>query len=156
MSMRPVTQAFALRRLITPLTTRTFFHWRRIFSPELTFAFPENIGEHPQPGLLWKYWNVDPRVESQAPGPCFGTKVFIQMEEPHPPAFNAGGVVKGDPTESEADVAADRCDEDPLPPGMHHTIAMPAGEAGEEQTDSEARVRADRSPDDPLHGKTKM
>ena len=54
-----------------------------------------------------------------------------------------GSEVKGNPTESEADVAADRSDEDPLPPEMHHTIRLGAGEAGERPTESEEDVAAD-------------
>jgi len=60
------------------------------------------------------------------------------------------GEVKGNPTESEADVWADRADEDPLPPEMQHTIELPAGEAGPKPTESEERVRADRAQEDPL------
>jgi hypothetical protein len=55
-----------------------------------------------------------------------------------------GAEVKGNPTESEADVAADRSDEDPLPPGLHRVIRMPAGEAGGKPTESEEDVKADR------------
>lgn len=55
-----------------------------------------------------------------------------------------GNEVKGNPTESEADVAADRCDEDPLPPGLHHTICLGAGDAAPRPTESEEDVCADR------------
>jgi hypothetical protein len=55
-----------------------------------------------------------------------------------------GTEVKGNPTESEADVAADRSDEDPLPPGLHHTIRLGAGDAAPLPTESEADVVADR------------
>lgn len=58
------------------------------------------------------------------------------------------GEVKGNPTESEAYVAADRSDEDPLPPEKRHTIQMPAGEAGPKPTESEENVRADHIKDD--------
>ncbi|KAH6853173.1 hypothetical protein B0I37DRAFT_419910 [Chaetomium sp. MPI-CAGE-AT-0009] len=63
-----------------------------------------------------------------------------------------GSEVKGNPTESEADVAADRSDDDPLPPGLHHTIRLGAGDAAPLPTESEADVVADRGgPDaDPL------
>ena len=54
------------------------------------------------------------------------------------------------PTESEEDVDADRSDDDPLPPGLHHQIKLPAGEAGPKPTESEEDVNADRSTDDPL------
>lgn len=60
------------------------------------------------------------------------------------------GEVKKNPTESEADVAADRSDEDPLPPEKHRIIEMPAGEAAGRPTDSEERVQADRAQQDPL------
>lgn len=55
-----------------------------------------------------------------------------------------GTEVKGNPTESEADVAADRSDYDPLPPGLHHTIRLGAGDAAPLPTESEADVVADR------------
>jgi len=58
--------------------------------------------------------------------------------------------IKGNPTESEADVQADRDVEDPLPMGMHHTIPLPEGEAAPKRTESEEDVRADRSDEDPL------
>lgn len=61
-----------------------------------------------------------------------------------------GTEVKGNPTESEADVAADRSDEDPLPQGMHHTIRLPVGDAGGKPTESEEDVAADRGEVDPL------
>lgn len=60
------------------------------------------------------------------------------------------GEVKGNPTESEADVAADRSDEDPLPPEKHHTIQMPAGDLAPKPTEAEEFVKADRAKEDPL------
>ncbi|KAK3903557.1 hypothetical protein C8A05DRAFT_32697 [Staphylotrichum tortipilum] len=57
-----------------------------------------------------------------------------------------GTEFKGNPTESEADVAADRCDYDPLPPGGH----MYGVEYKGNPTESEADVAADRSAYDPL------
>jgi len=65
------------------------------------------------------------------------------------------GEVKGNPTESEADVAADRSDEDPLPPEKHHTIQMPAGDLAPKPTPSEEFVKADRAKEDPLPDKVK-
>ncbi|KAK4154692.1 hypothetical protein C8A00DRAFT_14190 [Chaetomidium leptoderma] len=69
-----------------------------------------------------------------------------------------GTEVKGNPTESEADVAADRSDLDPLPPGKHHTIRLGPGEAGSVPTESEADVAADRGGADldPLGAVRKM
>lgn len=66
--------------------------------------------------------------------------------------MNFGEEVKGNPTESEADVAADRSDLDPLPPGLHHTIRMGPGEAAPHPTESEEDVAADlgRAGEDPL------
>ncbi|KAL1837769.1 hypothetical protein VTJ49DRAFT_3405 [Mycothermus thermophilus] len=68
------------------------------------------------------------------------------------PGMDFGEEVKGNPTESEADVAADRSDLDPLPPGLHHTIRMGPGEAGPLPTESEADVAADlgRAGEDPV------
>jgi hypothetical protein len=65
------------------------------------------------------------------------------------------GEVKGNPTESEADVWADRTDEDPLVDDyrtLHemNTIELPAGEAEARPTDSEEQVRAERAQEDPL------
>jgi len=59
----------------------------------------------------------------------------------------------GTPTESEEDIVADRSTEDPLPPEKHHTIRMPAGDAGPKPTESEEDVVADRTEDDPLRPK---
>jgi hypothetical protein len=58
------------------------------------------------------------------PGPATGagTGVFISAQM-------FGTEVKGNPTESEAYVAADRCEADPLPPELHHRV-RPSGEAG--------------------------
>ncbi len=65
-----------------------------------------------------------------------------------------GREVKGNPTESEADVAADRSDLDPLPVEHHRTIRMGAGGAGPQPTESEEDVMADRGGAgmDPLWG----
>lgn len=101
----------------------------------------------------WAWGAVDERSRSfystqiyhgQPPGNTgAGTGVLISAQM-------FGAEVKGNPTESEADVAADRSDEDPLPPGMHHTIRLPAGDAGGKPTESEEDVAADRSGVDPL------
>ncbi|KAJ9129680.1 hypothetical protein NKR19_g10243 [Coniochaeta hoffmannii] len=66
-----------------------------------------------------------------------------------------GSEVKVNPSESEADVAADRGEIDPLPMGKHNTILVDAGEASvySKPTDSEEAVHADREKDDPLRGK---
>ncbi|KAL2167287.1 hypothetical protein VTG60DRAFT_1446 [Thermothelomyces hinnuleus] len=63
-----------------------------------------------------------------------------------------GSAVKGNPTESEADVAADRAEDDPLPPQLHHTIQLGAGGAAPRRTESEEDVVADRGAvgEDPL------
>ncbi len=65
-----------------------------------------------------------------------------------------GREVKGNPTESEADVAADRSDVDPLRMERHQTIPMGAGGAGPQPTESEEDVMADRGGAgmDPLWG----
>jgi len=67
-----------------------------------------------------------------------------------------GTEVKGNPTESEADVAADRSDDDPLPPHLHRTIRLGAGNAAPRMTESEEDVVADRGVggEDPLWGPT--
>ncbi|KAK4161112.1 hypothetical protein QBC43DRAFT_337506 [Cladorrhinum sp. PSN259] len=64
-----------------------------------------------------------------------------------------GSEVKVNPTQSEANVAADRGERDPLPMGMHHTILLDEGGAHEytKPTDSEERVHADLYMEDPLH-----
>lgn len=63
-----------------------------------------------------------------------------------------GREVKVNPSESEADVAADRGEIDPLPMAMHRTISLDAGEVEVfmQPTDSEAAVHADRDGEDPL------
>ncbi|KAK4182864.1 hypothetical protein QBC35DRAFT_545641 [Podospora australis] len=64
-----------------------------------------------------------------------------------------GREVKVNPTQSEANVAADRGDIDPLPMGMHHTILLEEGGAGvyTRPTMSEESVHADLYMEDPLH-----
>ncbi|KAK4202964.1 hypothetical protein QBC40DRAFT_34568 [Triangularia verruculosa] len=64
-----------------------------------------------------------------------------------------GREVKVNPTQSEANVAADRGDIDPLPQGMHHTILMGPGDAGGRPTEAEEDVHADLYMDDPLRGR---
>ncbi|KAK1782029.1 hypothetical protein QBC45DRAFT_18587 [Copromyces sp. CBS 386.78] len=56
------------------------------------------------------------------------------------------------PSQSEANVKADRSEIDPLPMGLHHVIPLPAGQAIPEPTESEWNVRADRCSmeEDPL------
>ncbi|KAK3299793.1 uncharacterized protein B0H64DRAFT_414038 [Chaetomium fimeti] len=76
---------------------------------------------------------------AQTSGPVTGAGTGVLVS-----AQMFGTEVKGNPTESEADVAADRSDEDPLPPGLHHTIRMGAGDAAPLPTESEADVVADR------------
>jgi hypothetical protein len=63
-----------------------------------------------------------------------------------------GSEVKTNPSQSEANVAADRGEIDPLPMGMHHTILLEVGEASVymQPTDSEDAVHADRYMDDPM------
>jgi hypothetical protein len=63
-----------------------------------------------------------------------------------------GSEVKVNPSESEADVAADRGEIDPLPMGLHYTILLDAGEASVYgcPTASEEAVHADRYMEDPL------
>ncbi|EAQ93824.1 predicted protein [Chaetomium globosum CBS 148.51] len=86
---------------------------------------PGHIAPNPSP-----YPNSGPATGA-------GTGVFVSAQM-------FGTEVKGNPTESEADVAADRSDLDPLPPGLHHTIRLGAGDAAPLPTESEADVVADR------------
>ncbi|KAK4135920.1 hypothetical protein BT67DRAFT_264288 [Trichocladium antarcticum] len=79
----------------------------------------------------------------RGPATGMGTGVSIVAD-------NFGCEVKANPTVSEANVAADRCDYDPLAPGLHHTIRLDAGGAAAEPTESEEDVAADlgrRGPD---------
>ncbi|GAB1309878.1 hypothetical protein MFIFM68171_00088 [Madurella fahalii] len=114
-------------------------------------------------GQGWTHWEtpsrhqawtaIDERTRSfystqiyhgQTPGGTgAGTGVLISAQM-------FGAEVKGNPTESEADVAADRSDDDPLPQGLHHTIRLPAGDAGGKPTESEEDVAADCGAVDPL------
>lgn len=63
-----------------------------------------------------------------------------------------GREVKVNPTESEADVAADRGEIDPLPMGMHNTILLDEGgaRAYTRPTEAEEDVHADLYMEDPL------
>ncbi|KAK3395831.1 hypothetical protein B0T20DRAFT_487356 [Sordaria brevicollis] len=62
------------------------------------------------------------------------------------------------PSQSEANVKADRSEIDPLPMGMHKVIPLPAGSAMPEPTESEWDVRADRASmeEDPLRDTRKF
>ncbi|KAL2133001.1 hypothetical protein VTI74DRAFT_3039 [Chaetomium olivicolor] len=73
------------------------------------------------------------------PGPATGAGTGVYVS-----AQMFGTEVKGNPTESEADVAADRSDEDPLPQELHHTIRLGPGDRGPQPTESEEDVCADR------------
>ncbi|KAK1752715.1 hypothetical protein QBC47DRAFT_405030 [Echria macrotheca] len=119
--------------------------WHRIFGQDSEPAVAL-AGAQPRDSY-WKYWNIaDPSVDVSAARPASPERGFrVAM-------MVFGSEVKGNPTESEADVAADRCEDDPLPPVMHRTIQMPAGEAAAygRPTDSEERVAADRAAEDPL------
>ncbi|KAK4096995.1 hypothetical protein N658DRAFT_527388 [Parathielavia hyrcaniae] len=65
-----------------------------------------------------------------------------------------GFEIRPNATESEAYVVADRSEVDPLPPELHHTIRLGAGEAAPRPTESEEDVLADRgSWEDPLMAK---
>ncbi|KAH6633881.1 hypothetical protein B0J18DRAFT_1472 [Chaetomium sp. MPI-SDFR-AT-0129] len=88
-----------------------------------------------------------------APGPATGADTGVPIA-----AQMFGSEVKGNPTESEADVAADRSDADPLPPGKHHTIRLGPGDAAPRPTESEEDVAADRGGNatDPLGGGKKV
>jgi len=81
------------------------------------------------------------------PGPATGAGTGVLIS-----AQMFGTEVKGNPTESEADVAADRSDDDPLPPHLHRTIRLGAGDAAPRMTESEEDVVADRGTggEDPL------
>lgn len=99
---------------------------------------------------IWMEWkdcySKDARIESRASPLAHGQAVNYIREGYMAAIENA----RRQPTESEEDVVADRSDEDPLPPLNHHTIRLPAGEAGPNPTESEEDVTADRSDDDPL------
>ncbi len=118
----------------TPVVTPLIWHHLYEREDSRPLQFPAAFAGYQEQGPLWKY-----RGDASSSTPTM---------------FAVAGEVKGNPTESEADVAADRSDDDPLPPGLHHTIQMPPGEAAPKPTDSEERVTADRSEEDPL-GKRK-
>ncbi|KAB5585071.1 hypothetical protein GE09DRAFT_13888 [Coniochaeta sp. 2T2.1] len=101
------------------------------------------------------------RARIVRPAASFHTVVY-HGDAPNSPEFRFdetqvfGSEVKLNPSQSEANVAADRGEIDPLPMGMHHTILLDAGGTSEwtSPTESEADVRADRYMDDPLRGNT--
>jgi len=113
--------------------------WHRVFGGVLSRRIKTSMMSYDSQEqglpLPWKFWGMLSRPAGKADDGIVAVS----------------GEVKGNPTESEADVAADRSDDDPLPPGLHHRIAMPAGEAAGKPTPSEERVHADRSREDPLH-----
>ncbi|KAK0732004.1 hypothetical protein B0H67DRAFT_640316 [Lasiosphaeris hirsuta] len=127
--------------------------WRNIPREEprldaVGLDFPTTLGDQYKRFLYWRWsWDApDVVIEDQTPR-------SISRESRDVPADSilaVSGEVKGNPTESEADVWADRTDDDPLPPELHHTIQLPAGDAVPGPTDSEQEVQADRSEEDPL------
>ncbi|KAK0657817.1 hypothetical protein B0T16DRAFT_453245 [Cercophora newfieldiana] len=145
-SYLPLAKAAARRNFITTpsyvpsaATLESPCVWHRVFGGVLSrriraSAMSYDSQEQGLP-LPWKFWGTLSRP----------------VEEADDSIVAVSGEVKGNPTESEADVAADRSDDDPLPPGLHHKIGMPAGDAAGKPTQSEERVKADRSHDDPLH-----
>jgi hypothetical protein len=145
-------------------------------SPSVTHIHPVSLE---QDGLRWKYGRLAtadaahwlaPPPSSPADHDDINTE-YRDEQEPEldeeddvdDPSDNVmhmqrgphHGEVKGNPTESEADVWADRTDEDPLVDDyrtLHemNTIELPAGEAEARPTDSEEQVRAERAQEDPL------
>ena len=102
--------------------------------------------------------SIKPHLVAQ-PAASFHTVVY-HGDAPNSPEFKFdeqqvfGREVKVNPSQSEANVAADRGEIDPLPMGMHHTILLDAGETVQwtSPTESEADLRADRYMDDPMRG----
>ncbi|KAK1763948.1 hypothetical protein QBC33DRAFT_548400 [Phialemonium atrogriseum] len=112
---------------------------------------PSTLGDHlsAQQWLKWQHCHTqDVRLAPRA------THAQVAAEQvPLRAAYAASDdniTRRRSPTESEEDVVADRSDDDPLPPGAHHTIRLPAGEAAPRPTESEEDVAADRSEDNPL------
>ncbi|KAL2192654.1 hypothetical protein P885DRAFT_72848 [Corynascus similis CBS 632.67] len=101
-------------------------------------------------GIHHSAWAAAPQVQPNVgAGPATGAGTGVPIA-----AQMFGAEVKGNPTESEADVAADRSEDDPLPAQFHRTIRLGAGGAAPSRTESEEDVVADRGRggDDPLAG----
>ncbi|KAK1829529.1 hypothetical protein QBC39DRAFT_413190 [Podospora conica] len=144
-----------------------------IVPPSITHIHPVTLE---QDGLRWKYdrlatadaaaWLAPRRSAAADYDDMMEYRDDQEPEEPevelddndnvmHMQRGNHHGEVKGNPTQSEANVWADRTDEDPLLDDVRtlhemNTIELPAGEAETQPTDSEERVRADRAQDDPM------
>ncbi|KAL2256389.1 hypothetical protein VTK26DRAFT_1748 [Humicola hyalothermophila] len=90
-------------------------------------------------------------ITTVTPGPATGAGTGVPIA-----AQMFGNDIKANPTESEADVAADRCGVDPLPAQFHHhTVDRGPGDAATPRpTESEEDVSADRglAGEDPLAG----
>ncbi|KAK4129801.1 hypothetical protein N657DRAFT_677369 [Parathielavia appendiculata] len=87
-----------------------------------------------------------PTTQNPGLGPATGLGTGVNIS-----AQMFGFEIRPNATESEAYVVADRSEVDPLPPELHHTIRLGAGEAAPRPTESEEDVFADRGGwEDPL------
>ncbi|KAK3392722.1 hypothetical protein B0H63DRAFT_433 [Podospora didyma] len=134
-------------------TIDTLHVWRNIYEQDAPNVDEARFGTASPRAANWKYWD--------APETSIDERTARTYRAPSASSTSASGTangtmhavtgeVKGNPTESEADVWADRIDDDPLPPEKHKTIRLPAGDLAPKPTDAEAGVRADRSEEDPL------
>ncbi|KAK3335183.1 hypothetical protein B0T19DRAFT_395068 [Cercophora scortea] len=100
------------------------------------------------PLMHWDHWHLpDVSIATRAANLSLWQ---LQHHRGAASPVEATSEVHVNPTESEEDVVADRSDEDPLPPGAHKTIRLPAGDAAPKPTEAEEDVTADRSEEDPL------
>ncbi|KAK3341912.1 hypothetical protein B0T25DRAFT_559595 [Lasiosphaeria hispida] len=146
----PCLRASGLRRF-TSISNHLPFRAPAVEVPQASPNFPAIQGNQYKPIRSWRSWDApDVVIEDRVPRSSHDIVNHRNRDIPADSILAVSGEVKGNPTESEADVWADRTDDDPLPPELHHTIQLPAGEAVPGPTDSEQEVQADRSEEDPL------
>ncbi|KAK3693358.1 hypothetical protein B0T22DRAFT_39171 [Podospora appendiculata] len=144
----------------TPLDT--LHVWCQLNEPD-----HDHVEEHPpdeaifggntyksNPLLHWDHWHLpDVSIATRAANLSLFSPSNYRLHQHRrnvASSVQAKREVHENPTESEEDVVADRSDEDPLPPGEHKIIRLPAGEAAPKPTEAEEDVAADRSEEDPL------
>ncbi|KAK0735194.1 hypothetical protein B0T26DRAFT_671367 [Lasiosphaeria miniovina] len=123
--------------------------WRHIYDQDAPDPNELPLGLVARRRSDWRHWDApDTGIDERTARLCH--TLAAAAGPPSPPMAAVSGEVKGNPTESEEDVAADRSDDDPLPPEKHNIIQMPAGEAAPKLTDAEESVAADRPEENPL------
>lgn len=154
LSRAAASRAFAshstpLPSYLGPSTVDSMQVWRHIYDQDAPDPNELPLGLVAGRRSDWGHWDARDTGIDERTAPLCRT-LAAAAGPPSPLMAAVSGEVKGNPTESEEDVAADRSDDDPLPPEKHNVIQMPVGEATPKLTDAEESVAADRSEENPL------